>query len=62
VVDTYGFSNIQDAPETSDGFRNLETSLPTTRRSRTNSHPAQCCLEFDMEMYLSVLINFSTLP
>jgi hypothetical protein len=55
---------LQSAPETPHGFRNLKTSLPATRRFHTDSHYAEWLFEFsmDMEMYISVLIHFSTLP
>jgi hypothetical protein len=41
-----GYVLIQSAPETRDGFSNLKTSLPATRRFYTDSHRAQCCSEF----------------
>jgi hypothetical protein len=46
----------------SDCFWNLKTSLPATRRFHTDSHRAQCCLEFSWHENVPVLIIFSTLP
>jgi len=41
-----------------DGFWNLKTSLPATRRYRTVSHCAQSCFEFSWHGNVSVLIMF----
>jgi hypothetical protein len=50
-------------PETSNGFLNLKTSLPTSSASILTVivHSAAWSL-VEMGMYLSVVINFSTLP
>jgi len=44
----------QDAPQTPNGFWNLKPSLPATRHFHTDSHCAQCCLEFSWD---GVLVN-----
>lgn len=40
------YSYIQGAPKTPQGFWNLKTSVPVTRRFHTNRHHVQWCLEF----------------
>jgi len=39
------------------GFWNLKTSLPAMRRFRTDSHRAQCCLEFSWHGNVSICGN-----
>jgi hypothetical protein len=41
----------------SNGFWNLQTSLPATRCFLTDSHPAQCCLKFSWHGKVSVCIG-----
>jgi hypothetical protein len=44
-------------PETPDGFLNLKTSLPAMQRFHTDSHRAQCCLEFSWHVNVSICVN-----
>jgi len=54
---TYLMCLVQGAPETSDGFWNLKTSLPATQHFHTDNHCSQCCLEFSWHGNVSICVN-----
>jgi hypothetical protein len=50
-------SVCKECARKSDGFWNLKNSLPATRRFHTDSHRAQCCLEFSWDRNVSICVN-----
>jgi hypothetical protein len=53
----YSNSDCTECARKPDGLWSLKTSLPATRRSLTDSHRAQCCLEFSCHGNVSICVN-----